>query len=168
MTRARKMSMLETYRDGPERILKILSSAAPAALDYKKEASYWSIRENIAHLLDGDCHGFIRYRTAIAEPGSPIFCYNEDKWTANLGYGMQDVGSCLNIMKMLRAIVFSHLSTMLDADWSQFCYMHPEQGSVNIGKWLEIYIGHIDFHEKLIQRNLDDQASAAGLNHPAL
>ena len=46
----------------------------------------WSVQEVVMHLMDSDLVGSDRMKRVIAEPGSTLLAYDENRWVKHLGY----------------------------------------------------------------------------------
>ena len=47
-----------------------------------------------------------------------------------------------------------HLRTIIDEDWNDYNYIFGEKGKLCLEEALQLYIDHVDFHRKLIDRNI--------------
>jgi hypothetical protein len=92
-------------------------------------------------------------KKAIAQPGTPIVTYDEEKWTKLLAYDQFPVEPVIAVNRSLRDLTATLLRAKVGEDWSALVFSHPDNGLVSVDRWIEIYIGHVDFHVKLIERN---------------
>ena len=134
-------------------VIETLANLDAALLDFRPFEEAWTIRENILHLLDADLNGILRLRKAFAQNGTPIVTYDEEKWTKNLSYTSFEVKPVIGMTKALREMTAQLLTSKIDEDWDSFGYSHPDNGVVSVNRWVDIYIDHVDFHWKLIERN---------------
>jgi hypothetical protein len=49
----------------------------------------------------------------------------------------------------------AHLRTIADEDWSAYGYILGEERKFNLEEALQLYIDHVGFHRKLIDRNIE-------------
>lgn len=152
MTTQEKLTKLNQYLQEGAAFDEFLTAPA-ALLDFRPGEDAWTIREHLLHFVDADLNAVVRYRKAVAEPGQPIAYYEEELWTKNLGYATQDLAVSLALLKNLRQLTFDHLKSIADQDWTQFAYLHPANGLVNLESWLDTYLGHYQFHKRYIERN---------------
>ena len=77
----------EEYRAATEQFLNLVHSLKSSDLD-KSDSDGWTPRQIIHHLADSEAQSYARLRRLIAEPGSIIQGYNENKWAESptLGY----------------------------------------------------------------------------------
>lgn len=123
-------------------------------LDYRPPIEdAWTIREHLAHVVDTEVNAFVRYRKCVAEPGSRVCTFDEERWKQNLGYADQPLVESLSAFKVLRALAYRHLKTLDRTDWERYFVVHPERGRFSLDDWLSTYTDHIDVHAKYIVRN---------------
>ena len=82
----------DNYRKSTDEFLKLIKEIKPEQLD-KADHAGWTPRQVIHHLADSEAQSYARLRRLIAEPGSTIQGYDENKWAENktLGYKELDV-----------------------------------------------------------------------------
>jgi hypothetical protein len=114
----------------------------------------WSIKEQIVHCLEVDMANFHRYRRAIAQPETQILSFDQI-WTSALNYQSSDIRSAIDLIKMVRKYMASHLKTIVDNDWTKYAYIHDKKGRINLEEAIKDYIDHVDFHRKLVDRNIE-------------
>ena len=114
----------------------------------------WSIKEQIVHCMEVDIANFHRYRRAIAQPETNIISFNQ-VWTSALDYQSSDLLSAIELIKIVRKYMASHLKTIVNHDWQKYAYIHDKKGRINLEEALIDYIDHVDFHRKLIDRNIE-------------
>jgi hypothetical protein len=113
----------------------------------------WSIKEQIVHCMEVDVANFHRYRRAIAQPETQIISFS-GVWTSTLDYQSSDLPSAIELIKLVRKYMASHLKTIVNHDWQKYATIHDEKGRINLEEALIGYIDHVDFHRKLIDRNI--------------
>jgi hypothetical protein len=97
---------------------------------------------------------FYRYRKAIAETESTITTI-EQIWTEKLKYHSQNLEITINIIKLIRHYEYEHLRNFINEDWTKYAYIHPKYGRINLEKSIRKSIEHMDFHRKLVDRNIN-------------
>ena len=149
----KRLEALAEYSVGPSRIKDFIAKVPKEAIDYRPFADAWTIAEHTHHLLDAEMHGYVRYRYAIAEPGSPVRLWDQEGWKAKLGYGEQGLSASLEAFALIRSLIHRHLSRIVKEDWSKYTFVHPERGRVDLDGWLETYLGHVKAHLDYFERN---------------
>lgn len=150
-TLAARADLLETYARAHQKLIAALVKYPRPMWDYKPSPRQWSVREIIVHLADAEVNGYIRCRRIIAEPGLPIFAYDQDKWNDTLAYAAQDPDDALELFRLLRKMTYTLLRRQPEAAWSR-TLEHPEAGTVTLERWLEIYAQHAETHLAQLQR----------------
>ena len=156
MTRS---ELLDAYLAEPQMVEKRLSGLPPEVLHFKPTPESWSVHEIIVHLADSEASGYIRCFKIIAEPGSDVTAYDQDKWTDILKGRERSTQNALGLLKALRVSAHEVLSGVSGEAWDQQVN-HPEHESYTLSDWLGSYIDHIKGHLSQIDRNLADWEKA--------
>lgn len=144
-------SLLAGYREGYDALIEALETFPREMWHYRPDQSEWTIHEIIIHITDAEINGWVRLRWLIAEPGLNITVYDQDKWTASLGYHQQSTSAALAIFKLLREVNHSLIASLPDESWKNE-YVHPEFGTMNLEDWLAQYTRHIPGHINQMNR----------------
>ncbi len=65
-----KKDLLSKYDSDYSRLKKTIDGLPEELIDFVPDlADAWSIREQVAHLMDTEIRAFVRYRNAILDPG---------------------------------------------------------------------------------------------------
>jgi len=152
MTPEARAERLLSYARGPAQLRECLEACPEEALDFRPAPGKWTVREILFHLAEAELHGYLRARTIMAQPGSPILAYNQDAWAASLDPG-HPLEEALELFRLLREIMARQLRGLPETAWSQWV-LHPDRGEVSLERWLEIYEKHLRDHLAQIARNL--------------
>ncbi|EPR08140.1 DinB family protein [Ruminiclostridium papyrosolvens] len=152
MTKEEKNSLLQQFELLSNEFDYVLELSDELIL-YRPFEDAWSIKEQIIHCMEVDIANFHRYRKAIAQPDTPVLSFDQI-WTRNLDYQLSDLKMSMDLMKLVRSYMVSHLKTIIACDWTKYAYIHDKKGKVNLEEALSQYIEHVDFHKKLIDRNI--------------
>ncbi len=143
------MSAYKELVDRYERAVSALEAALEQvpldALDRAPAPGKWSIRQLAAHLADAETVGAVRFRFIVAEPGSPLKAFNQDKWAAALAYGSRSPQESLDLFRAARRSTTTILRGLPEAAWSR-TGIHEEAGELTLPKLLEKYVTHADHH----------------------
>lgn len=151
MKTADKLALIARYESAGE-VVKEWATLPSAVLDRRPSEDRWTIREHLVHLLDADINGISRARKAIAEPGSPIYPYEEELWTASLAYRQADLKLIVELFSGLRRFMGDTLRNLVEKDWTALFYLHPKNGKVDLENYLHHYIDHVEFHREYVER----------------
>ncbi len=153
MTVQEKLNSIDDFEAGG-RAFEDTLSLSEEVLRFRPFPEAWTIHEHIVHFLESDLAGFHRYRRAIAQPDTQVLGYDEEVWTPALQYHTHDLKMTVELIRLTRSYVASHLRTIAARDWTAFAYTHSSFGRVNLESWLTTYIDHVRFHRELIERNI--------------
>ncbi len=146
-----RAELLMSYAQGP-RILKEALAAYPAeALDFQPAPGKWSLRTIVLHLAESELQAYARARTIIAESGSPVLAYDQDKWAASLDAAAQPLDEALDLFRLLREMLARQLRALPEDAWDRHM-VHPERGKVTLEQWLGIYENHLKVHLAQMER----------------
>ncbi|GMU87748.1 MAG: hypothetical protein AMXMBFR48_29890 [Ignavibacteriales bacterium] len=140
-----RTALLTDYRNGYKKITEAMKNIPFELWDYKPSPEKWSVREILIHLADSEVNAFIRVRKMLAEPGSELMVYDQDKWAAALNYASQDIDMSMMLFKTIRESNYRLLVTLTDEEWGRSAF-HPERGKMSLEDWLLTYTSHVDKH----------------------
>lgn len=155
MTKEERKTKLRNYSKAYEQIVEILREIPKDVRKYKPDKNKWSIHEIIIHLVDSEVNAYQRCRKIIAEPGSTIVFYDQDKWAQNLDYHNQSTNDALELFRLLRKMTYDLLDNLPENIWSNSVF-HSDGSEWNLDKWLDIYEYHITGHIEQMKRNYFD------------
>ncbi|MEW6368375.1 MAG: DinB family protein [Acidobacteriota bacterium] len=136
---------IEAYGSAPEALEAILTRFQADMWSYKPAPDSWSIKEIVFHLADSEVHGYIRCRTALAEPGKTVMAYDQDLWARTVNYPTRSVKDALELFRLLRKSTYELLKTLPDSAWS-LTMEHSERGTMTLEQWLDTYERHVPGH----------------------
>ena len=92
------------YEAATNFFLDAVKKLNPADLD-KPKSDGWNARQVIHHLADSESQSCARLKRLVAEPGTAIQGYDENKWaqSATLGYTELPIENSLALFKASRA-----------------------------------------------------------------
>jgi hypothetical protein len=153
MTCDEKKKIISSYQQICIDFLATVKPLSGKELNFRPESGFWTIREHVVHVMDCEVFGFTRYRKAIAQPGSMVECFDENKLQSDLDYGTINLSDSLLLIQSLVGITVCHLNSIRDTEWDTFRIRHPERGEVNLPRLIETRITHIQKHLDYIARN---------------
>jgi hypothetical protein len=147
--------MLFSYLQGYDDLVNALPEFPKEMWDYKPAPNRWSIKEILIHLTDSEANAYVRCRKIIAENGSTITAYDQDKWAYSLTYKDINVDTSLELFRLLRICNYNLLKTIPDDTWQNYC-MNQEKGRMNLREWLKIYTEHVHIHISQMNDNFEE------------
>jgi hypothetical protein len=139
---SRKFSALA---QGADRISQTLKSFPPALWKFKPSKEKWCVGEILWHLADQETNLYVRLRRAMAESGSSVSPYDQDKWSQELGYLSADFKEALEILKLIRHSNTVLLKRFLPSVWKR-TVNHPERGLLTVDSLVAMNIWHLEHH----------------------
>ncbi len=133
---------IKSYEEATTTFLKAVDLITPANID-KADYAGWTPRQIVHHMADSESQSAARLRRILAEPGSQILGYDENKWsdTPELGYKDLPIETSLAVYVASRASSLEILMRLTDDDLKKFV-IHSERGEFSIQRWLEAYGKH--------------------------
>ena len=145
MTQAARAQKIESYARAHEVLVAALQRFPQEMWHFKPDAATWSVHETVVHITDSEANSYIRCRRLIAEPGSEVMAYDENQWAAALDYSQQSVADALELFKWLRRKSYTLIANLPEPVWAQTVH-HPENGTMRLDDWLDVYERHVPEH----------------------
>lgn len=134
------------YEAATKKFLIAVETFPKGDLDKPKNDG-WNARQVIHHLADSESQSCARLRRLIAEPGTTIQGYDENKWanSPTLGYKELPIEASLALFKASRESSLQILKR-LTPDQLKNAGVHTESGEYTIEKWISTYTRHPQEH----------------------
>ena len=134
------------YENATKVFLDAVASFPTSDLDKPKKDG-WNARQIIHHLADSESQSCARLRRLIAEPGTTIQGYDENKWAASetLGYKVLPIEGSLALFKAAREASLQIIKR-LTPEQLKNSGTHTESGEYTVQKWLDGYTNHPKDH----------------------
>ena len=156
MTKGERSHLIESYGEAYDMLVTALTEFPKEMWPWKPTPEKWSVHEIIIHITDSEANSYVRCRRFIAEPGSGVYGYDQDKWAIDLKYHNQSIEDNLQLFKWLRKLSYDLIKTVDDKTWETATINHSENGIMKFEEWLKIYEEHIPVHIKQMRRNLEE------------
>lgn len=146
--------LAEKYLKSTQEFLELLSQLQSDQLD-RADNEGWTPRQVIHHLADSEAQSYARLRRLIAEPGSTIQGYDENKWAENktLGYKELDVEASIAVFKAVRNASYELLKRVTENELEN-SGIHTESGKYSVRDWIRTYSKHPLDHANQIKEQL--------------
>lgn len=125
----------------PGKLARAVRGLKPAQLRRRPRPGKWSIQEIVAHLADTELVYGFRLRMMLAQPGSPLQAYDQDKWAKNLAYRRLPLARLLERVRVVREENLRLLRSV-PRRWRSRYGMHTERGQESVGRTLLLLAGH--------------------------
>jgi hypothetical protein len=140
-----RQTKIESFGNRFELVKAALKGLPKEVLCFKPSAADWSVHEIIVHLTDAEANGYVRLRRFIAEPGSRVMAYDQDRWAKKLDYQAQNAEEAMELFKLLRSTSYALLVRLPETAWTN-TVQHSENGVMTLEDWLETYENHVTAH----------------------
>jgi hypothetical protein len=136
--------------EAPGKLATLVVGLSEEQLSRRPAPDKWSIREIVAHLADDELVGGYRYRMILSAPGTAIQAFDQDIWASTGRYGERDVGSSLEIFRVLRQANLELLHSLSPEEWDNHG-IHAERGVESIRDIAMYFAGHDINHFRQIE-----------------
>jgi hypothetical protein len=144
---------VDIYEYGAEKLARAIEGLSREELRCKPAedagAGRWSIHEIVVHLADSDGVLADRMKRAIAESGSPLLAYDENKWMAGLAIEQQSTEDALGLFQLIRKQMTVILRSVPADAWERYG-VHSEVGKLTLDGLVERANKHFENHLKFI------------------
>jgi len=136
---------IASYGNAHAILVDALQQFPQAVWRFKPAPDQWSIHEIVLHMSDSEANSYIRCRKCITEPGQAVMAYDENQWAAALRYHDQSAEEALDLIKWLHLRTYKLIQSLPYSVWSH-TLEHPENGTMSLDDWLDMYERHIGDH----------------------
>ncbi len=140
-----RQAKIESYGKACDLLVASLEKYPRQMWQFKPGDGGWSVHEIVVHIADSEANSYIRCRRFIAEPGSSLMAYDENRWARELDYHTQSTEEAIELFRWLRKRSYELIKTLPEQVWSHQAY-HPESGNMTMDDWLDTYERHIPEH----------------------
>ncbi|MFQ5926524.1 MAG: DinB family protein [Terriglobia bacterium] len=109
----------------PAKLKRLLRGLSARALQRRPAPRKWSLQEIAVHLFDVELAYGFRYRKILAEPGSLITPFDQNRWADGLDYRHQNLRAVLDAFAALRRAHLALLAGLSAQQWRRAA-RHPE------------------------------------------
>jgi len=136
---------VEVMATTPDAIRKLIAGVTERQLAIKPAPGKWSMKEIVAHLLDGEVVLGARYRMIAAHEKPPLMPYDQDAFVEKLGPLRAKAIDLVDDFAMARAVNIGLLERLPEDAWDRIG-MHAERGEESIRSMVTMYAGHDRVH----------------------
>jgi hypothetical protein len=141
-----------SYGIAYQRLVSALEHLPREMWQFRPVPGRWTIHEILIHIADSEANSYIRCRRFLAEPGSTVLGYDENKWARDLRYHDQSTDDALELFKWLRLKSYNLIKDLPESIWSN-TVNHTETGVMTMDDWLDTYERHIPEHVEQMKAN---------------
>ncbi|MFN8453680.1 MAG: DinB family protein [Anaerolineae bacterium] len=150
MNHQERSQKIESYGVAYQQLVAALKEFPTEMWQFRPTPDRWTIHEIVIHIADSEANSYVRCRRFIAEPGKDVMAYDEEGWAKTLSYHEQSTEEALELFKWLRLKSYNLIKTLSESVWANAVY-HPQNGTMTMDDWLEVYQRHIPDHVAQMQ-----------------
>jgi hypothetical protein len=158
---AERALKIEAYGSAYTELVAGLAQFPREMWQWKRSPEEWSIHETIVHITDSEANSYVRCRRFLAEPGSSVMAYDEGRWATELRYHEQSTEEALDLFRCLRRNSYYLIRSLPETVWTNAVF-HPENGTMTLDDWLDVYARHIPEHLEQMRATFEAWQSSAG------
>jgi hypothetical protein len=128
-----------------QRRLDAFASVEGSPMSRSYAPGKWSGFQIIAHVADADLVYLCRFQKLVAEEGSPVVPFDQDRWVGELGASERPVALSLALIRAVRSLLIHHLRTLPPESLERSGH-HPERGEVTAFAMAETAAHHALHH----------------------
>jgi hypothetical protein len=155
MTIEDRTNQIESYGKAYRLLVTALERFPREMWQYRPAPDRWTVHEILVHIADSEANSYIRCCRLLAEPGSAVLGYDEEKWARALHYHDQSPDDALELFRWLRQKSYKLIRNLPETAWAN-TVDHSESGLMSVDDWLNIYERHIPEHIEQMQAVYED------------
>ncbi|MEJ2008990.1 MAG: bacillithiol transferase BstA [Acidobacteriota bacterium] len=129
----------------PSKLRSAVAGLSEQQLDTPYREGGWTVRQVVHHLADSHMNAFIRFKLAMTEDQPRIKTYDQERWAELADAKTVPVETSLALLDSLHKRFVALLKSMSAADFARKMD-HPEQGIVDLDRYLSLYAWHGRHH----------------------
>lgn len=150
---------VSTFRSGSVVLPKALKRYPRRMWNFTtKPGKNWCIREVLWHLADSEVHAYVRLRQALAEPGSVLAVWNQEKWGSTPTAQKLDADQALEVFLTLRRANAAFLRWVPKKAFGNRV-QHPQFGFRTLESMVGMNIWHVLNHIGQMERRYNEWQS---------
>ena len=137
------------YSGTPRALEQLVRGLSGPELRLTTRERAWSIAQILHHLADSELAMGFRYRMALAQSGSSLQMFDEERWARHLRYAASDPAGKLALFGALRRDHVRMLRALTPGDWRRVG-IHEERGKESVERMMQMMAGHDLNHRRQI------------------
>ena len=140
-----RQTFIQHIEEAPANLWSAVTGLSEEQIDTPYREGGWTVRQVVHHLADSPMNAFIRFKLALTENQPPVKTYDQQLWAELPDAKVAPVGPSLTLLESLHKRFAELLASMSAADFAR-TMNHPEQGVVNLDRYLSLYAWHGRHH----------------------
>lgn len=143
--------LVSRYESGGELLNRSLRCVPKALLDVAPAPGKWSVRQITVHVCDTEFVMGHRIRLMIAEPGSVVSSFDQDRWVDRLASNRIPITTALQAFRAMREFTSAVLRLAPFSVWEN-AVRHDTRGEISLRWYVEHAAEHVEKHVRQIEQ----------------
>jgi len=148
--------LIRRYERGGELLNKSLKYVPKALLDVAPAPGKWSVRQITVHVCDTEFVMGHRIRLMIAEPGSIVLSFDQDRWVDSLASNRIPITTAVQAFAAMREFTSAVLRQAPLSVWENKV-RHDTRGEISLRWYVEHAAEHVEKHVRQIEQIVGDR-----------
>lgn len=144
LTDGDRQNMIDDIAAQPAHFREAVRGWTDAQLDTPYRPGGWTVRQVVHHVPESHLNSYVRFKWTLTENEPTIKPYDQDGWSA-LPDAQLPIEMSLRLLDALHVRWTELLRRMTPDQWQRRLY-HPESGSMNLDRMLQLYVWHGNHH----------------------
>ena len=140
-----RQAFIQQIAEAPAALWSAAEGLSEQQIDTPYREGGWTVRQVVHHLADSHMNAFVRFKLAMTEEQPTIKTYNQERWAQLADAKAVPIVVSLNLFDSVHKRFVALLRSMSPADFAR-TMNHPEQGIVNLDRYLALYAWHGRHH----------------------
>jgi uncharacterized damage-inducible protein DinB len=140
-----RQTFIRQIEEAPAALWSAVVGLNEEQLDTPYREGGWTVRQVVHHLADSHMNAFVRFKLAMTEEQPPVKTYDQKRWAELPDAKTVPVVVSLGLFDALHKRFVALLRSMSATDFAR-TLNHPEQGIVNLDRYLALYAWHGRHH----------------------
>lgn len=145
-----RRKMIDDIATQPARFREAVRGWTDTQLDTPYRPGGWTVRQVIHHVPESHLNSYVRFKWTLTENEPTIKPYDQDAWSA-LPDSKLPIEMSLRLLETLHVRWVELLRCITPDQW-QRRFHHPESGTMNLDRLLQLYVWHGNHHLAHITR----------------
>jgi uncharacterized damage-inducible protein DinB len=145
ITATQRTQLIESIADLPRRLREAVADLSDAQHDTPYRDGGWTVRQVVHHVPDSHINAYVRMKLALTEENPAIRTYEEKGWAELPDGRTPPIELSLRLLDALHERWVLLIRALSDSDFER-TFEHPEWGTVNLTKLVQLYEWHGRHH----------------------
>lgn len=145
ITAEERQDLIRQIEEAPAKLREAVKGLDDRQLDTPYREGGWTVRQVVHHLPDSHLNSYIRFKWTMTEDHPTIKTYEEPLWAELAEAKSAPVEISLALLEALHKRWVLFLRSLSPSDFAK-TFMHPENGTMNLDRLVQLYAWHGRHH----------------------